>query len=141
MSREHPSPLKAIRLHCLTCCCEQPQEVRLCGAVDCNSYPLRMGKSVPGLRPLTVIKEHCIACGGGEELPKDCKVTDCKLFPFRTGHNPNRAGLGMKGGNPSNLRKNSRTQDAIQERTAPCAGLCLCEEPCAVCACSDRGES
>lgn len=137
--KKHPSPLKAIRLHCLWCGCDQPQEVRLCGAAGCSSHPLRLGKSVPGIRPLTVIKDHCKQCGGWEENPRDCQVTDCALFPFRLGKNPNRAGLGMKGGNPANLRGKSQTHAPIQERTTTATGLCSCEAPCAECDCLDRG--
>ena len=39
------SPLRALRLHCLDCCNESAQEVRLCTAVDCASWPFRMGKN------------------------------------------------------------------------------------------------
>lgn len=39
------SPLKALRLRCLDCCCGQPAEVRLCTAVACPSWPFRMGRN------------------------------------------------------------------------------------------------
>ena len=39
------SPLRALRLKCLDCCNESSQEVRLCTAVDCPSWPFRMGKN------------------------------------------------------------------------------------------------
>ena len=39
------SPLKALRLKCLDCCNDSAQEVRLCTAVDCPSWPFRMGKN------------------------------------------------------------------------------------------------
>ena len=39
------SPLRALRLKCLDCCNESSQEVRLCTAVDCASWPFRMGKN------------------------------------------------------------------------------------------------
>ena len=39
------SPLKALRLKCLDCCCGSPRDVRSCVAVDCPSWPFRMGKS------------------------------------------------------------------------------------------------
>jgi hypothetical protein len=38
------SPLEAIRLKCLDCCCYQPSEVRLCEAVTCPLWPFRAGK-------------------------------------------------------------------------------------------------
>jgi hypothetical protein len=37
------NPLKAIRARCLDCCCDSPTEVRKCSAVDCPSWPFRMG--------------------------------------------------------------------------------------------------
>ena len=39
------SPLRALRLKCLDCCNGSAQEVRLCTAVDCPSWPFRMGKN------------------------------------------------------------------------------------------------
>lgn len=136
--KKHPSPLKTIRLHCLWCCNGQSNEVRLCGAVNCKSYPLRFGKSVAELRPLTVIKDHCAECSGDEQA-KDCMVTGCALFPFRTGKNPNRAGLGNHAPNQVGLTKNSRTHGAKTERTPCKSKSCLCEESCDNRICSDRG--
>ena len=46
------SPLRALRLKCLDCCNDSAQEVRLCTAVDCPSWPFRMGKN-PWRSPLT----------------------------------------------------------------------------------------
>lgn len=135
--KKYPSPLKSIRLHCLSCCCDQPKEVRLCGAEGCPSRPLRMGKRVDGFRPLSVIKEHCKECSG-DENPRDCDVINCHLFPFRLGKNPNRAGLG---GNPANLTRKPPTEHAICKRSRAVAGACLCPTPCSECACVDRGES
>lgn len=37
------NPLKAIRARCLDCCCGNASEVRKCVAVDCPSWPFRMG--------------------------------------------------------------------------------------------------
>ncbi len=39
------TPIKAIRQHCLDCCCGQAKEVRLCPCPDCALYPFRMGKN------------------------------------------------------------------------------------------------
>lgn len=42
----HPhTPLRAIRLKCLDCSCDQPKEVRLCPCTDCALYPFRFGKN------------------------------------------------------------------------------------------------
>ena len=38
-------PLKAIRLYCLDCCLDQPNEVRLCPAEECALHPFRFGKN------------------------------------------------------------------------------------------------
>jgi hypothetical protein len=38
-------PLRALRLKCLDCCNGSAKEVRLCTAVDCPSWPFRMGKN------------------------------------------------------------------------------------------------
>ena len=45
------SPLRALRLKCLDCCNDSAQEARLCTAVDCPSWPFRMGKN-PWRAPL-----------------------------------------------------------------------------------------
>ena len=45
LGHERVSPLRALRLKCLDCCNDSAQEVRLCTAVACPSWPFRMGKS------------------------------------------------------------------------------------------------
>src|SRR3712207_2266781 len=37
------TPVEAIRAKCLDCCCGVPKEVRLCVALNCPSWPYRMG--------------------------------------------------------------------------------------------------
>ncbi|MGL4415249.1 hypothetical protein [Roseinatronobacter monicus] len=39
------SPLRALRLKCLDYCNDSAQEVPLCTAVDCPSWPFRMGRN------------------------------------------------------------------------------------------------
>jgi hypothetical protein len=39
------SPLRALRLKCLDCCNGSAQEIQLCTAVDCPSWPFRMGRN------------------------------------------------------------------------------------------------
>lgn len=39
------NPLKALRARCLDCCCGSASEVRKCVAVECPSWPFRMGKN------------------------------------------------------------------------------------------------
>ena len=91
--KKHPSPLKAIRKHCLDCCLGQSIEVKLCGATGCPVHPLRHGKKVEAVNVLKTIRAKCAECSGDEQA-KNCTVEDCNLWPFRTGHNPNRKGLG-----------------------------------------------
>jgi hypothetical protein len=45
LSRYHreKNPLKALRARCLDCCCGAASEVRKCTAVNCPSWPFRMG--------------------------------------------------------------------------------------------------
>ena len=38
------TPLKAIKMKCLDCCCGQANEVKLCPVTDCTLYPFRFGK-------------------------------------------------------------------------------------------------
>lgn len=45
LGHERVSPLRALRLKCLDCCNDSAQEVRLCTAVDCPSWPFRMGRN------------------------------------------------------------------------------------------------
>lgn len=47
------TPLKAIRAHCLSCCCGQANEVKLCPAKDCELHPYRFGKNPYNKRTLT----------------------------------------------------------------------------------------
>ena len=47
--------------------------------------------------PLKAIKKHCLECSGYEKKQvRECVITDCPLFPFRAGSNPNRKGSTVK---------------------------------------------
>lgn len=43
MEEKRISPLKAIRLKCLDCCCGSSNEVKICTAARCPPYPFRDG--------------------------------------------------------------------------------------------------
>lgn len=43
------TPVKAIRLKCLECCCDSAYEVKLCPSEDCPLWPFRMGHN-PNIR-------------------------------------------------------------------------------------------
>jgi hypothetical protein len=45
MEEKRISPLKAIRLKCLDCCCGSAHEVKLCTAEKCPLYLFRLGKN------------------------------------------------------------------------------------------------
>ena len=44
MEEKRISPLKAIRLKCLDCCCSSSNEVKLCTVERCPLYPFREGR-------------------------------------------------------------------------------------------------
>ena len=47
------------------------------------------------LSPLKAIRAHCIECSGGaKQEVAACIITECPLYPFRLGTNPNRRGVG-----------------------------------------------
>lgn len=43
MEEKKISPMKAIRLKCLDCCCGSANEVKLCTVTRCPLYPFREG--------------------------------------------------------------------------------------------------
>ena len=116
VSSEAPSPLKAVRRHCLWCCNGSSNEVALCPATRCPLWPLRFGKrptpeilaEVPPLDgyPLEdetsarevaqgsrtkAIRRRCLDCSGySTQEGKSCKFTTCDLYPYRLGKSPNR---------------------------------------------------
>ena len=52
-----PSPLKAIRAYCLSCCKGSQQEVRLCPATECVLHDFRMGRN-PFRKSHPMSEEH-----------------------------------------------------------------------------------
>lgn len=65
------------------------------------------------MTPLKAIRLKCLDCSdmSYREVEK-CEFTECPLYPFRFGKNPNRKGIG----NASNFKKKP-TQQAISEQT------------------------
>ena len=49
------------------------------------------------LTPMKAIRAKCLdcMCGQAQEV-RLCPITDCSLYPYRMGHNPNRKGKGGK---------------------------------------------
>ena len=63
------------------------------------------------MTPTQAIKAWCLDCSGGVRAEvRLCPRTDCPLYPFRQGHNPN---INRKG-NP-NAFKNLRNNTALFE--------------------------
>ena len=49
------------------------------------------------LTPLKAIKKHCLECSGYEKKQvRECAITDCVLYEYRRGTNPNRLGCTIK---------------------------------------------
>ena len=49
------------------------------------------------LTPLKAIRAKCLDCSAGSVAEvRKCHITDCSLYPFRFGHNPNRARIGCR---------------------------------------------
>ena len=55
------------------------------------------------LTPIRAIRAKCIECAGSPRAATRCEKEDCPLYPYRTGRNPARAGIGG-----SNQRENGR---------------------------------
>ena len=46
------------------------------------------------ITPMRAIRAKCLDCSCGSFYEvKQCPMTDCSLYPFRFGKNPNRAGI------------------------------------------------
>lgn len=104
------TPLQSVRKFCLFSHGGSPKEVANCPTLDCPLYPYRLGC---GRMSVKAVKISCLECmnenGNGirvaNELIRKCPSYDCPLFAYRLGRNPNRAGIGRAGGNPSLAEK------------------------------------
>jgi len=48
-----------------------------------------------GLTPLKAIRLKCLDCSAGSSNEvKFCRIFRCSLYPYRSGHNPARKGVG-----------------------------------------------
>ena len=116
MTAKTLSPLLAIRKYCLWCMGDDFQEIRLCPGNECVFFLYRLGKKMKGApySSLSAIKKKCHNCTGFNDIRvRKCNhQKDCSLWSFRMGHNPNRKGIGRKGGNPNirNIHSTSEVQ-------------------------------
>jgi hypothetical protein len=113
------TPLQAIRQKCLWCCNGSANEIALCSAKACPSWPFRFGHKPSDeiiaeqgntllhplewrmtaaqfhagrYSPLHAIKRKCLDCSSASKSEvRNCAFVDCALHPFRQGKNPNRA--------------------------------------------------
>ena len=70
------------------------------------------------ISPLKAIRKNCLACNGTAHEVRLCPCEKtCPLWPFRFGHNPNRAGIGGKSAmkNSSNSCPVSAAQNENEE--------------------------
>lgn len=45
--------------------------------------------------PVKAIRAKCLDCSGFQPSEvRNCEITECQLFPYRMGKNPNRVGRG-----------------------------------------------
>ena len=99
------TPLKAIRTRCLECAPTKP-EIKNCEFTNCPLHPYRMGKGNSKIHPkklstIKAIHRYCLECNFTAKEVTLCPVTTCPLYNYRLGKNPNRKGIGRKGGNPN----------------------------------------
>lgn len=89
---DNRNPSGAIRLKCLNCCLDSSHEVKLCSCENiCVLHPFRTGKAIKGASKLKAIRQYCLGCGEGtHKAVQKCQFTDCPLYPYRFGKNPNR---------------------------------------------------
>ena len=76
--------------------------------------------------PLRAIRLKCLDCSAGQPSEvRECPVTDCPLYPFRFGRNPNRKGIGGRrevsdpresAGAPKSARESGKTSGDGQQR-------------------------
>ncbi|MGK9369691.1 hypothetical protein ACSSWA_12375 [Melioribacter sp. Ez-97] len=59
------------------------------------------------LTPVKAIKKHCFDCSGGSKKEvRECIITDCPLYLYRMGKNPNRKGI-----------KNNGSSNVLEKKT------------------------
>jgi hypothetical protein len=49
------------------------------------------------LTPIKAIRAKCLECSNYHPKEvRNCEITDCPIYPYRFGKNPNRKGIGGK---------------------------------------------
>lgn len=55
------------------------------------------------MTPLKAIRMKCLDCCGNSYEVKMCTATNCPLYVYRDGHNPNRKGIGNRNPNAEEI--------------------------------------
>lgn len=93
------SPSQTVKAHCQACLGMNQfnkSEVEACKGDtwnfgECAFFPYRLGKRMP----VKVFRKFCVQCMNGQtSLIAGCTSTNCKIYPYRFGRNPNRSGVG-----------------------------------------------
>lgn len=90
------TPTQTVRSFCIDCCGGSKANVKTCRGdkpimggdyVCCPLFAHRFGKKRISVK---TIRAHCLMCmGGSKSGVKKCPSTQCALYPFRLGTNPN----------------------------------------------------
>lgn len=69
------------------------------------------------LTPIKAIRAYCLgcSCGSASEV-RLCPITDCELYPYREGHNPNYKPREYSDEERARMREHGRAMRAMQMR-------------------------
>ena len=85
--------LEAIREKCLDCASTW-YAVKKCSFTNCPTHHLRLGANIPkGTSRVKAIRKYCVDWCMNKQSKEVllCPTTDCPLYKFRMGNNPNRS--------------------------------------------------
>ena len=98
MNEKRLTPQQTVRAFCTECLGLKQynrSEIENCQGNTCIGgcafFEYRLGKRIP----VKVFRKFCTECMNGQEgLIPGCPATRCKIFPYRFGKNPAKAGQG-----------------------------------------------
>lgn len=76
---------KSILAYCRWCTNGMADERINCPITTCPLYNMRLGTRPLGNHPLKAIRAKCLDCSSSLDSVRNCKETDCNLYPFRMG--------------------------------------------------------
>lgn len=69
------------------------------------------------LTPIKAIRAYCLGCSDGSASEvRLCPITDCELYPYREGHNPNIKPRKYSDEERARMREHGRAMRAMQMR-------------------------